>query len=76
MAHGAEKEYHILPGLFTINLEGVDGAYLPHIQHSSPQDLGPVSPMEYHPYLISVLEVWMGFTLLLTPEFAIIGIKI
>lgn len=74
MAPAAEKEYSILPGLSTINLEGVDGAHLPQIQHCSPQDLGPVSLMENHPYLISVLEIWMGFTLLLTPKFAIIGI--
>lgn len=74
MAPGAEIEYAILPGLSTINLESADGAYLPHIQSFSPWDLGPVFPMENHPYLISVLEVWMGFTRLPTPEFPIIGI--
>lgn len=74
MAPGAEIEYSILPGLSTINLEGVDGAYLPHIQRFSPQDLVPEFPLENHPYLAFVLEVWMGFALLPTPEFAIIGI--
>lgn len=74
MAPGAKIEYSILPGLSTINLEGVDGAFLLHIQRFSPQDLVPEFPLENHSYLTFVLEVWMRFALLPTPEFAIIGI--